>query len=292
MDAPARPNFAPTIMPRYLRPRSLDEALRALAGGGVHILAGGTDFFPARVGRAIDDDVLDITAIDELRGVRENEQGFRLGALVTWADVARARLPACFDGLKLAAREVGGAQIQNAGTVVGNLCNASPAADGVPALLALDARVELARADAVRSLPLGEFITGNRQTQRAPEEMVTAIHVPRWSESARSHFLKLGARKYLVISISMVAGVLEPDAHGAIAQCAFAVGACSSVAKRLPDLERGLVGAPLGGDVVGRVRDEHLAPLAPLSDVRGSAEYRLDATRVLLARLLEALVRE
>ncbi len=279
-------------MSRYVRPHSLDEALRALSSEGLSILAGGTDFYPARVGVPVEDDILDITAIDELRGIRETEQGFHIGALTTWSDILGAKLPPFFDCLKLAAREVGGAQIQNAATVAGNLCNASPAADGVPALLSLGAEVELARADSRRILPLDRFITGNRRTRRAPGELVIAVHVPRWAASARSHFLKLGARKYLVISIAMVAGVVEPDARGAIARCAFAVGSCSSVAQRLPDLERALLGAMVDRELPGRVRPEHLAALAPITDVRGTAEYRADAALTLVRRTLEVLAGE
>lgn len=279
-------------MSRYVRPHSLDEALRTLSSGGLNVLAGGTDFYPARVAAGIAEDILDITAIDELRGVRETEQGFVIGALTTWSDIAVAKLPAQFDCLKLAAREIGGAQIQNAATVGGNLCNASPAADGVPALLALDAEVEIAHARARRVLPLDRFITGNRRTACAPGELVTAIRVPRWGDAARSHFVKLGARRYLVISIAMVAGIVEPDAHGKIARCAFAVGSCSAVAQRLAALERALTGQALGPDLPERVRAEHLGALAPITDVRGTAEYRADAALALVRRTLAVLAGE
>src|SRR5215813_11955281 len=134
----------------YLRPRTIEEAVAALAAGGPTVLAGGTDFYPARVGRALDDDVLDITAIAALRGIREVDEHWRIGATTTWRDVIAAERPALFDGLKLAAREVGGAQIQNTGTVAGNLCNASPAADGIPPLLSLDATVELSSRSGIR----------------------------------------------------------------------------------------------------------------------------------------------
>ena len=279
-------------MPRYLRPHMLDEALRALAGAPLSILAGGTDFFPARVGRADEEDILDITAIGELRGIRENERGFRIGALTTWSDIASAALPSYFDCLKLAAREVGGQQIQNAATVAGNLCNASPAADGVPALLSLEAEVELARAGAQRMLPLSEFIVGNRRTRREPAELVTAIHVPHWGSAARSSFRKLGARKYLVISIVMVSGVVETDARSVVTRAALAVGSCSSVAQRLHELERELIGAKLDPNLSSRVGLEHLATLAPITDVRGTAEYRVDAALTLVRRILEDLAGE
>ena len=141
----------------YLRPTALDEALGVLAARRPAILAGGTDFYPARVGRAVAEEVLDLGAIAELRGLRQEPDRWRIGALVTWTEVLEARLPRWFECLKEAAREVGGVQIQNAGTVAGNICNASPAADGVPALLALDAEVELASARGRRVLPLGRI---------------------------------------------------------------------------------------------------------------------------------------
>ena len=138
-------------MPTYLRPDSLDEALRALAGAPLTVIAGGTDFYPARVGKPLDDDVLDITRLRALRGISETTDHYRIGALTTWTEIIEAALPPWFDGLKQAAREVGGVQIQNAGTVAGNICNASPAADGVPALMSLDAAVELSAARGIRA---------------------------------------------------------------------------------------------------------------------------------------------
>src|SRR5579871_3393799 len=228
-------------MADYLRPTSLEEALMALARPWT-VLAGGTDFYPARVGRAIDENVLDITGIADLRGISAGPAGWRLGATTTWAELIETPLPPLFDGLKQAARDVGGRQIQNAGTVAGNLCNASPAADGVPPLLALDAEVEIAGLAGNRRLPLAAFITGNRRTVLAPGELVVALHVPRPGRDARSAFLKLGARRYLVISIAMAAATLEMD-EGRIVTARIAVGACSAVAQRLPSLEAALAGA-------------------------------------------------
>lgn len=253
------------------------------------VLAGGTDFYPARVGRAIDENVLDITGITNLRGISAGPEGWRLGATTTWAELIETPLPALFDGLKQAAREVGGRQIQNAGTVAGNLCNASPAADGVPPLLALDAEVELAGRAGTRRLPLAAFITGNRRTLLASGELLVAIHVPKPAHDARSAFLKLGARRYLVISIAMAAATLEIE-HGRVANARVAVGACSAVAQRLPMLEVALTGEPLDARLAEKVQRAHLAPLAPIEDVRGSADYRLDVVVTLLRRLLTEVV--
>jgi CO/xanthine dehydrogenase FAD-binding subunit len=276
-------------MGEYLRPYGLSEALAALRRPHV-VLAGGTDFYPARVGRAIDEDVLDITAIASLRGISAGAQGWRLGATTTWSELLDTRLPQLFDGLKQAAREVGGRQIQNAGTLAGNLCNASPAADGVPPLLALDAEVELAGPAGARRLPLASFITGNRRTALAPGELMVAIHVRKPARQARSGFLKLGARRYLVISIAMAAATLEIDG-GRIAAARIAVGACSAVAQRLPRLEAALLGAPVDQRLGNLVDETQLAPLAPLDDVRGSAAYRRDAAVTLLRRLLVGFAR-
>jgi CO/xanthine dehydrogenase FAD-binding subunit len=205
--------------------------------------------------------------------------------------VLAAPLPTRFDGLKLAAREVGGLQIQNAGTVGGNLCNASPAADGVPCLLALDAQVELASARGRRRVPLADFVTGGRQTARRPDELLTAVLIPEGGPLARSTFLKLGARRYLVISVVIVTVVLELDAAGTMLQAAVAVGACSPVAQRLAALEARLTGRPMA-QAAALVRPGDLAVLSPIDDVRGTAAYRLDAAERLVQRALRDLADE
>lgn len=274
-------------MAAYLRPDRLDEALNALARPHT-VLAGGTDFYPARVGRPITEDVLDVSAIAELKGISSDAQGWRLGATTTWSELVEADLPPLFDGLKQAAREVGGRQIQNAGTLAGNLCNASPAADGVPCLLALGAEVEVAGSGHRRRVPLRQFVTGVRRTSLAVDELVTAIRVPHPRHEALSGFLKLGARRYLVISIAMVAATLEV-ADGRVASAAIAVGACSPVAERLPALEAALLGATLDAHLPDRVEAAHLTPLAPIDDVRGSTAYRGDAVLTLVRRLLGRL---
>ena len=276
----------------YLRPTHLAEALTALKGRQMAILAGGTDFYPARVERPLPDDVLDITALAALGGVRREPEVYRIGALTTWSEVLAAPLPQVFDGLKLAAREIGGRQVQNAGTLAGNLCNASPAADGIPALLALDAEVELAAHDGIRRLPLAAFLVGSRRTARRADELMTAILVPRWGSRARATFCKLGARRYLVISIVMVAATLEADADGTVVRAAIAVGACSEVAQRLAGLEAKVVGQPLTPTLCDLLRPDDLAALTPISDVRGSREYRRDAATTLLRRALAEFGRE
>jgi len=272
---------------RFERPASVAEAARLLAGGGWRVLAGGTDVYPAHVGRPLAAPLLDITGIAALRGIRRTPEGWSIGAATTWTDVLRAELPPLFDALKQAAREVGGVQVQNTGTVAGNVCNASPAADGMPNLIALDAEVELASNAGRRTMPLASFVTGNRKTERRPDEIVTALLIPKPARPARSTFLKLGARKYLVISIVMVAAVVETDGER-IARARIAVGSCSAVAQRLAALEAALQGQTLAS-AAKAVTAAHLAPLAPIDDVRGTADYRRDAALTLVRRALKEL---
>ena len=275
-------------MSQYLRPTRLTEAFSALSSKPYVVLAGGTDFYPARVGQLIEEDVLDISRIEDLRGIREvaDADYWHIGALVTWSELIQAALPECFAGLKLAAREVGGVQIQNTGTLAGNICNASPAADGVPALLALNADVQLAGPQGLRSLPLAAFLLANRKTARKPDELVTGLRVPKWPAGTRADFFKLGSRKYLVISIAMVSTVIAVDANGLITRCGIAVGACSAVAQRLPGLEQKLTGKRLTPSLADLVTAADLQPLSPIADVRGTAEYRLDVVQTLLKRAL------
>lgn len=270
-------------------PSTVREALEILGAGGAAFVAGGTDFYPALRDGPVKTDVIGLGRIGELKGVEKTAEGWSIGAGAAWTDIVKAPLPACFDGLKLAAREIGSIQIQNAGTVAGNLCNASPAADGVPPLLTLNAGVELASVSGRRVLPLDEFILGVRKTALRPGEMMTRILIPPQPGAAQSAFKKLGTRKYLVISTVMAAVMIEPRADGRIAGARIAAGACSPVALRLPALEGALLGAEITpGALAARVKPEHLAPLSPISDVRGSAEYRMAAAAEIIRRTLAA----
>jgi len=274
----------------YLRPKTLHDAVSVLASSGGKILAGGTDFYPALGERLPQGDVVDITDIREIRGISLEAEHVRIGGLTTWTEIVRAPLPRCFDALKAAARERGSVQIQNRGTVAGNLCNASPAADGVPPLLVLEAEVELISPSGERRMPLGEFITGNRKTLRRADEILAAVLVPRHMEDAASAFLKLGARRYLVISISMVAVVLRIDKSMTVTEARVAVGSCSAAARRLVELEKDLVGHAADSQLGATVRAEQLALLSPIDDVRATADYRRDASLTLVRRALEACV--
>jgi len=269
----------------YESPTSLDAALKIAGEAGGKIVAGGTDVYPSAKQGESPAYFLDVTRVAELSGIRLEGGAIRIGATTTWTDIVKAELPPAFDALKQAALEIGSTQIQNAGTIAGNICNASPAADAVPPLLALDAQVELASAaSGTRVVALKDFILGVRKTDLAADELVTAINIPPLSDSANSAFEKLGSRRYLVISISMVAATITCGADGLITDARVSVGSCSPVAQRLTDLERDLIGKH-PNDVV--VLDHHLAPLSPITDVRGSAAYRRDVVSVQCKRAIQ-----
>ncbi|BDG74914.1 FAD binding domain-containing protein [Roseomonas fluvialis] len=275
-------------MTAYHRPRTLRDALAIRAATGAMPLAGGTDIHPLRTARAAWGEpwttpVLDLSAVPGLAGITETEDGWRIGASTTWTAIAESPLPTIFDGLRAAARDVGGRQVQNRGTIAGNLVTASPAGDGIPNLLALDAAVELVSDAGGRRLPVSDFVTGYRATALAAGELVAAIHIPRL-DGARGRFVKLGARRYLVISIAMVAAVVRCEGTR-IAQARVAIGACSPVAQRLPALEDALRGVDIA-DAAAVPSAAHLELLAPIADIRASAPYRQDAALTLVRDLL------
>ncbi|MGH9699628.1 MAG: FAD binding domain-containing protein [Candidatus Acidiferrales bacterium] len=275
----------------YLRPATLAQAVQWLSESPAQILAGGTDFFPALGEAPARGPVLDVSAIREIREISTGAEFIRIGGGVSWTEVIAAPLPRGFGALQSAAREVGSIQIQNRATVAGNLCNASPAADGVPPLLALDAIVELVSASGIRRVALEDFILDNRKTARRPDEILASVLIPRRWQDASSSFLKLGARRYLVISIVMTAVSIMRDAAGRVADARVAVGSCSAKALRLHALERLLIGKNARPGLSCAASTEHLAGLAPIDDVRSTAVYREEAALTLVRRAIEDCVK-
>ena len=274
-------------VPDYARPQSMTEALRCVAEGGWRVLAGGTDLYPG-AGTQLAGPVLDLGDIAALSGI-ERDAGLRIGAATPWAAIAEADLPPACRALQQAARQVGGRQVQVAGTIGGNLCNASPAADGVPPLLALEAEVELVSATGRRRLPLGDFLLGPRRTALLPGELLAAVLIPERALRGRSAFVKLGARSHLVISIVMVGARLGIE-DGRVVQASVAVGSCSPVAVRLPAVEAALVGASVAEALDRVVVADVQAALSPIDDVRATAGYRRAAAVELVRRAVaEAL---
>ena len=268
-------------MPAYARPADLKTVLSLMADGTWRVLAGGTDLYPG-AGATLAGPVLDITSVSGLRGFTAGN-GLCIGAATSWAAIAEAELPPALAGLQQAARQIGARQVQNAGTIGGNLCNASPAADGVPPLLTLDAEVELASAAGVRRMALADFLQGPRRTCRASNEVMTAVHIPAAALHGQATFLKLGARAYMVISIAMVATRIVSEG-GVVTDIALSVGACSPVAQRLPLVEKALIGAPLARMAELVRATDVAASLAPIDDVRAPSDYRLLAAVELIRR--------
>ncbi len=280
----------------YYRPRKLSDALVWLDENQAGIAAGCTDLLAASetqyLGKYGHSNMLDITAIDELHGIERENEGVRIGAATCWRDLISADLPPAFDGLKAAAREVGSVQIQNAGTIGGNLCNASPAADGVPPLLVLDAEVELVSTQGLRNLPLDQFLSDVRKTALSANEILSAIFIPASSINGYSSFKKLGARKYLVISIVMVATRVE-IVGGAIADIAIGVGSCSAVACRLKTIEAKIKGAETSVDLEKIITYQDVADmLSPITDIRADGSYRLKVAREMIIRALHTHLHE
>lgn len=274
---------------RYEIPTDLETALQLYAVKGSRIIAGGTDVYPSSQQGHSPRNLIDLTSIPELSGITLTDSIYRIGAATTWTELIKADLPPAFDALKQAAREVGSIQIQNAGTIGGNICNASPAADGVPPLLALEAQVELVSASrGTRVIALSDFILHVRKTSLSDDEILSAVLIPNPSKEEKSAFEKLGSRRYLVISITMTAANITLDENGVISNAKIAVGACSPVAQRLFALEADMIGKT-AEEVV--VTPQHLSPLKPIDDVRGSGNYRLDVVAEQCKRAVMRAVR-
>ncbi|MGE0604117.1 MAG: xanthine dehydrogenase family protein subunit M [Xanthobacteraceae bacterium] len=273
----------------YRRAADLQDAVRLRQSMGYPFVAGGTDIYPSIENGARFPGLIDVSKVEALRGEIRREGGeWIIPAMATWSEIIAAKLPPQFDALKQAASEVGGRQIQNTGTVAGNICNASPAADGIPALMAMDAKISVAGPSGMREVPLEKFVLGNRKTDLHGDEILCAVKVPARPGRTASAFRKLGARRYLVISIAMAAAVLECDAAEKIVYAGISVGACAARSLRLPAWEKALHGRSIGE--VGSVEPApaFLAPLAPMDDIRGKGEYRKHAAGVLVR---EALVK-
>jgi len=281
--------IAGVFLSAYFQPKDLPAALEWLSRNNAVIAAGCTDLLALTPNHSLSGDVLDISAIDALGGVERQADGWRIGAGVTWADLAATDLPVCFAGLQQAALQVGSCQIQAVATVGGNLCNASPAADGVVPLLTLGAEVELASVRGRRRMGVAQFITGPRQTCLAADELLVALYIPKLQARGGSAFVKLGARKYLVISIAMAAARVELEV-GKISDIAVSVGACGPVATRLPEVEQALLGgAPAAA--IGQVTDELVnARISPIDDIRADQSYRITAAGEVVRRAITQAV--
>ena len=266
----------------YYRPENINDAITTLSKGELTIAAGCTDLFPKTQEDSLGRNILDISAIKSLKIITIEKEFRRIGSGVTWTDLENEKLPNCYDMLKECSLQVGSRQIQNLGTIGGNLCNASPAADGVPCLLSLDASVELISTNGKRILKLDDFIKGSRNTELKKNEILSAILIPQKTERGHSSFVKLGARKYLVISIAMVACKINLDGD-IISDIAISIGSCSAVARRLGELENTLIGKNVNSDLTQDIYNfDYKNHISPINDIRGTDAYRLEVAKVLV----------
>ncbi len=270
---------------RWFAPRSLDEAVRlAAAHPTAHLLAGATDagLWVTKQRRSLEA-VISLAEVPELTGVAVTATHVEVGAAASYSDALGA-LEAEHPDLGALLRRIGSQQIRNAGTLGGNLANASPIGDTAPALLALDATVVLRLGEATRELPLDQFFTGYRRTALRPGELLIRVRVPRRAPGRRFRAYKVAKRVDQDISTVCGAFALELD-HGRVRHVRIAYGGMAATPVRVPAVEQALLGRPWTSETVAqavRVLDE---ALAPLSDFRGSAAYR----RLVAGNLLRKL---
>lgn len=277
---------------QYTAPRSLDEALHALASGRATVLAGGTDLMPqSRSGKLrFAPTLLNIQGIAELRGVSRRDGVVEIGALTTITalhddPVARDAAPALWQ----ACEHFASGQIRNAATIGGNICNASPAGDSLVPLLVLGASVALASIGPAgrieRRLPLAEFLTGPGRTARRAEELLVAVHVPIPPEGWVDRYVKFGTRPALdIATIALAVGGRRRD--GRLEDARLALGAVAPTAIRAREAEQILTEGPLDDARIERVLEATAAAIHPISDVRASDWYRRQLVHNLLRRAL------
>jgi CO/xanthine dehydrogenase FAD-binding subunit len=259
-----------------LRPRSLKEALVMLRDEPpLTPMAGGTDLFVGlNAGAVRDRRFLDLWRLDELRGIHKDGKWLRFGALTTYTDCLRSKKVArALPILQDAAREVGGVQIQNRGTLAGNIGNGSPAGDSLPVLMAADTLVLLrSKKDGEREVPLTDYYTGYRATVRRADELIVGLRLKTPKKSERQSFRKVGTRAAQAISKVVMAAVGERIAFGSV----------GPVVLRARKVESYLQS---GGTDVAEAQRLLAEEIRPIDDIRSTAEYRRRVAANLLATL-------
>ena len=279
-------------MTGYVRPASLAEAVAARAANPEWmVLAGGTDLMveaplrPAPVG------IIDLWALPELRGVVRGAtaaDGLRIGAGTPWLEIAEH--PAVLEAapiLVAAAREIGALQIQARGTIGGNIATSSPVGDSLPALLALDAELELVSPRGRRTVAYADFATGYRKTLLAADELVATVRLPPLPAGTGQHWRKVGTRRAQSISKVMAAATITV-ADGVITRARFGLGAVADRPIRALAAEAAAVGRAPDEATALAVGDAAVASITPITDVRSTAAYRLELVRRLLMRFIHA----
>ncbi|MBI1948447.1 MAG: xanthine dehydrogenase family protein subunit M [Deltaproteobacteria bacterium] len=272
----------------YHRPTTLDAALALKRDEpSARFIAGGTDLLvQLRKRKVAPAPLISLRNIPELCGVSVEDEAIRIGATTSLAEllrheVIRRELRALGHALWTLASQ----QIRNVGTLGGNLCNASPAADTAPPLLAFDAAVELAGPKSRRTLPLASFLAGPGKTQLAAGELLSCVVVPRPPRGTQSAFLRQG-RVAMDLSLASVAAFIciEDDRKAPVVR--LAAGAVGPVPMRLRNAEATLVGRPLDAAALVAAAEAAAAEVSPINDLRSSANYRRRLVRVLCERAL------
>ncbi len=281
---------APTRRPVVAEPATLEEALRILAASPHRPIAGGTDVMVALASGAWDDAVplLNLWGLDALRGVRIEDGTLVIGALTTYADLrASALVQEHVPALAEMAAAVGAAQIQNRGTLGGNVVNASPAGDALPVLLATDAAIVAASVRGERTIPVDAFWTGYRRTALQPDELVVRVRIP-LVQGRRIAFRKIGTRRAQSIAKASIAVGWRREQDGAWHDVRVALGAVADRAVRAPRTETWLEGRRPSIETADEAAQVVAGEIAPIDDVRSTAEYR----RAVIARVLRRIVIE
>ncbi|HJV27867.1 MAG TPA: xanthine dehydrogenase family protein subunit M [Aromatoleum sp.] len=282
-----------TAIERYAAPQSLDEALGILQQGDVTILAGGTDLMlQTKVGRiAFKPTLMNIGRVAGLKGVTVDGQHLRIGALTTISELLRDPLVAQHAPvLAEACDHFASDQIRNAGTLGGNINNASPAGDTLVPLIVLDAEVELASKPngsvATRRLPLAEFFTGPGRTKRNANELLTAVRIPLPKPGHVARFYKFGTRPALDISTISI-GIAGIKRDGMLTDTRVAFGAVAPTPLRAPRTEAALEGRRLDAGAIEAAADAARDEVNPIDDIRASAWYRKELIHNMTKRMLD-----
>jgi xanthine dehydrogenase small subunit len=278
------------VEPPVVSPRTLTEAYALLDRVPHRPVAGGTDLLVQITGELGEppERVLDIWHLDELRGIRMESNALVIGALTTYAELRRSPLVAEFlPAFAEAAATIGAAQIQNRGTLGGNVMNASPAGDMLPLLLACEAQLVAGTAHGERSIAAREFWPKYRQTALGPTELLLRIGIP-LPTGRQLRYRKVGTRRAQAISKVVMALAFQADGDGAWREVRLALGSVAPTPIRAPDTEAVLEGAAPSEAVADRAASTLAGEINPIDDVRSSADYR----RAVAARALHRLIRD
>lgn len=272
----------------YHRPTTLEEAVALLGETrGVKVIAGGTDLIvKTRDGAPVPEALVDIGQIKELDYVCEGAGMLRIGALTTHSDVLRSSLVSeKVPVLAQAVGAIGCVQIRNRGTIGGNLCNASPAADTAPPLLVLDAHLKVVSSRGTRIIPLTGFFRGPGETALMEDELLCEVQIPIPGEDVGMGFHKLGRRRAHTLSLVSAAASLKVD-DGMCGEARVALGAVAPTPLRVWGVENRLMGRRLTEELVKGAAAAAMEEVRPITDVRASAEYRREMSRALTERVL------